>query len=833
MTERTSSFTSETDQDLDRLAQAGQILSHLQSQLDELDRREQQFNEQMGMLLDQQRLTQQQQATASRNAEKMRSELEERESAIVVAEQRIQISLADLQRREESLLEASRKIETERKLFANDMLKLREEFEVNCELELSRRRSELTTEIEISRQEFESECVRRKELLDKEEQRVRVELDEFRQLLLAEQDQLQRNIEDWQRQKEAEQQLIAEEKRAFPEKLKAEFEAEIAGSRAAIEHEQKNLASEIERHRQAVEEWLAQQNAEREAFSAEQNRHLEVFQQECNSRRAELDAESKELEQQKSLLQAAINSWEQQQSAERASFDRELQLERAEFENQLDAALQAFHSEETEARRKLDEELKQKAEQVVAELELQQISVQEECEQKRARLAEEILESRQSMQAQQARLDAAQEKHREQVACWEAEQQAAQTKFEESISQERVLLEAELIASRQAFERHCHERNEAYAESVEKEKESLREERARLRHELQEEMTKEKQELERVRQELESTRLHQEKSAEELELKRSHDESRLLESLEQLKKERLTGLDERERKLERREIDFDKRAQLHEAHLTHVRQQLRTDQIQLEKQRQQQQVWREKVEVGIRLRLNHMQRFRDLMARRESCLAEEQNLFAVTRQAVERDLARMREQFLQESESWSHQRSATIDRLQAQEEGLHAEYQVVLQSHQCLAEMCDQLEELMQQTKMETGEQSAHASRQMINAMLGVLGKQRREVAQATQMLEDRLSEIRNERAELANSVAGGNEAVADREQRFRQNMDTLALRESELIALRDQWNEDRLQAEQVIRELVVQLEVALDQIARMPSTSGAEDSQGDFRHAA
>ncbi|MFN6951313.1 MAG: hypothetical protein ACK4NE_01795, partial [Albidovulum sp.] len=108
--------------------------------------------------------------------------------------------------------------------------------------------------------------------------------------------------------------------------------------------------------------------------------------------------------------------------------------------------------------------------------------------------------------------------------------------------------------------------------------------------------------------------------------------------LEQLRKDKLAALDLREQELSQREINTEKRFRFHEQHLERLRQSLQAAQSEHEQQRQQDRLWALQVEETIRLRLAHMQRFRDLLSQRETLLEKEQERFATVRREAEQEL---------------------------------------------------------------------------------------------------------------------------------------------------------------------------------------------------
>ncbi len=74
---------------------------------------------------------------------------------------------------------------------------------------------------------------------------------------------------------------------------------------------------------------------------------------------------------------------------------------------------------------------------------------------------------------------------------------------------------------------------------------------------------------------------------------------------------------------------------------------------------------------------------------------------------------------------------------------------------------------------------------------------------------------------------------MATREQHLREGFERVTDEQSFGQAERDRWQQDRLTAEQVIRDLVQQLEVSLAEIAKLQSTSIQQDGTVSAARAA
>ncbi len=575
------------------------------------------------------------------------------------------------------------------------------------------------------------------------------------------------------------------------------------------EHEQEfaekseRFESEKTRHRKNVEDWAKEKVLEKQRLQVERQTKLEQLEADFNNEVAEHQAkmsqERHQLDEEIRLHQQSVEEWETRQKAEKETFEAEMLARTQAFETEMINRTQAFEQESLEK--------------------------QTQFEAKVQRQQEEIRAAREAFEEEQL-------SHLEQVEAWELQQAEEEKSLKEQLRTERENFDAQLKLEKETFNEECRVLEAEFSQKVQIEKENLLEERRRLKEELSKELSEEAAALKEARRQLELDQREQNRLNEEWSSQRTSERAKLLEELEDVKKEKLAALDLREKNLQRREIDFEKRTQLHERHLDRVRTDLNAESADLEKQRQKQRLWKEDVERGIRLRLTHMKRFRDLVGKREDCLEEEQNLFAETRRTTERDLARSKEQFLEERQLWLQQRALTTERLQNQEKRLDEEYAALVESHKQVEALSDELEDSLQETSKTPSNQPVQASRHL-NGLLAILGRQRREVEQSIQRLQERLIEMRSEGAELSSWLADQDQVVAERELSHQENLESLSTREQEFSAIRDQWNVDRLQAEHIIRDLVTQLEVALDQIARLQSEQDKDDGFSSVSQAA
>lgn len=378
-------------------------------------------------------------------------------------------------------------------------------------------------------------------------------------------------------------------------------------------------------------------------------------------------------------------------------------------------------------------------------------------------------------------------------------------------------------------------------QALERQQREFNAEQERLRTALNTELAHEQSALSLLRSELESARQQHEEFTTQWAAERERCAAEQHLELEQLRKAKLAALDQREQELERREVNSEKRARFHEQHLEKVRTELTVERAEQERQRQQHRVWVEQVETSIRKRLAHMRRFRDLLTQREESLAAEHQILHVARQEQETRLRQDREALEADRAAFAQERDATRHHFTQQQvrlDTLEVVQQVQRRSLQILgSELSTTLEE-MSERRVSVDDAWSHfvyagdtpaAQQQLIRArqefsdqfrsMQELLAVQQRELHQSLVALDEQRSDISDEGTRLADWFNQRESDLANRESEVRHRYADLAHMQTHLQAERDQWQQDRLSAERVIRELVQQLEETLSEIAELQSS--------------
>ena len=388
--------------------------------------------------------------------------------------------------------------------------------------------------------------------------------------------------------------------------------------------------------------------------------------------------------------------------------------------------------------------------------------------------------------------------------------------------------------------------HDAYAAEVESREKSLAAEwesvaaaRAAMKSELAQEIETERRELSEGTRRLDIDARELQRRESEFE----HSQALQLENqrreMEAIRTERLGEIERREADATRREIDVEKRARFHEDHLDRVRRDLADQRRDLERERQRQRVWIEQVEESIRLRLSHVRRYRDLVAQREQSVEHERELHLQSKQTSENEIHTIRRLLQEQWLAFDQEKQAHLAELERRtadltqrQQALEIKVQTVEQLR-CEVDLAnpDLLEPRVVVTQVRAelertlGLNEADSQIQEMQSRLHEQWKQireslieqRDEIETARQSLHRLRDEFRSER-DLLTTWVGQREfqlrAVEDALTRERsQALET----ENRWSAARERWREEKMEAENVIRGLLLQLEVI---VAGSPETT-------------
>ena len=388
--------------------------------------------------------------------------------------------------------------------------------------------------------------------------------------------------------------------------------------------------------------------------------------------------------------------------------------------------------------------------------------------------------------------------------------------------------------------------HDAYTAEVESRERSLAAEwetlaaaRAAMKSELAQEIETERRELSEGQRRLDIDSRQQQRRESEFE----HSQALQLENqrreMEAIRIDRLGEIERRDADVTRREIDVEKRARFHEDHLDRVRRDLAEQRRDLERERQRQRVWIEQVEESIRLRLIHVRRYRDLVAQREQSVEHERELHLQSKQVSENEILGIRRLLQEQWLAFDQEKAAQLAELERRSADLTQRQAALEIKSQTVEQLRSEVDlanqDLLEQRVIVTqvraaldqtfGQHEIETQMEQMQARLHErwrqvresLVEQRDEIETARQSLQRLRDEFRNER-ELLTTWVGQREyqlrAVEDdltRERSLAQET------ENHWSAARERWREEKIEAENIIRGLLLQLEMM---VAGAPQTT-------------
>jgi chromosome segregation ATPase len=552
---------------------------------------------------------------------------------------------------------------------------------------------------------------------------------------------------------------LDQERRAF--RLEQQhFETDTARTRESLESRRSELAIESDQLRQE----RAELGAERESAAAEFRR----LQADRARYRQELQAE---LHNDRTELQQTIARADELQAG-LAKREEALQIERREFDASLDSARALLDEELAGRRAEFDEQLKADRGQMEAE-------VNEQLKADRGQMEAEVNEAAmtEELKADRHQLEQERERFQQTITDWERRQ-------EQDIADQR-------------------RRQETLDEEQRRSEREIDELRRRIWDEIDTERTEHQN---RLRAELQRATQEWEQSQAESHRKMALEQSRL---------------------------------RFQQDHLQRTREEVETAQNQL---RVEYQKSRQRLEDMLdiqRLRDRQLDRRRAMYEHIEQSLARRQDTVVKLHQSVESHSGRERERLSAERESWELklQSQSAENRRQTDILALHAEnlekrrmrldtLRTEIESrHSELLETQLAVEEAWAQLSQITGDDAVQARVDETRSQLSIfytslrqgLTSQQTDLDEARDQLTQQRQEFHLERQQLT-------EAFADQEQQLRRRAESLRVQlgqveqqEAEWQRARDAWIRERLEAEEIIRELLAELADAPEQLEQNP----------------
>ncbi|WP_437202134.1 hypothetical protein [Planctomicrobium sp. SH664] len=346
----------------DRLAQAGRILLHLQQQLAELDRREQDCQHQLGELIQREKLFQRTRAVTEKRLAEGQRELDERTRVILEAESLLNARAEHLQQREQEVQNQFDQLQRDRETFRQTQL----EQSAAREAQLAAERDQLLVlrgqqaEIPVDQRQADEVWLAQRQ---QEREEFQLELAELRREKLSSLDQRERELER--------REIDSRKRFRFHEAHLDKMRIELATRRAEMERERQQHRVWINQ----VDESLRLRLAQLQRFRSLLDERETLLVQEQQSLHKQLNENESRLSADRALLQRERHQWlqlcdQQLPAGEARDLLLLLHASQTEFAQRLDdlTALEENWRQKREAWRLEQEQAEQRLQHLFSEL---------------------------------------------------------------------------------------------------------------------------------------------------------------------------------------------------------------------------------------------------------------------------------------------------------------------------------------------------------------------------------------------------------------------------------------------------------------------------------
>jgi chromosome segregation ATPase len=562
------------------------------------------------------------------------------------------------------------------------------------------------------------------------------------------------------------------------------LEDELLSQTAEVVQQVQTQLADLSRREEGFRHQLGQLDQERRSFRLEQQQFetdTARTRESLETRRSELAIESDQLRQERAQLGA------ERESA--ASEYRRLQADRARYRQELQNEL---HNDRTELQ------------QTIAQVDELQASLAEREEQLRT----ERSEFDSSLDTARAMLD-------EELAGRRAE-------FEEQLEADRARMEAEVNEAAMTDELKADrlrldQERARFQETVDDWERRKEQDLASHRHrqeQLDEEQRRTEHEIDELRRRV----------WDEIDTERNEHQNRL-----QAELQRATESWERSQAESRKQAALEaSRIRFQQDHLQRTREEVEAaqDQLRVEYQKSRQRL-EDMLDIQ-RLRDRQLDRRRAMHEHIEQSLVRRQDTIVKLHQSVESHSARERERLSAERESWELklQSQSAENRRQTDILALHAEnlekrrtrldtLRTEIESrHSELLETQLAVDEAWAQLSQVTGDDGVQARVDETREQLSVfytslrqgLTSQQDDLEEARDQLAQHRQEFHLERQQLTEAFADQEQQLRRRGESLRVQLDQVEQQEADWQRARDAWIRERLEAEEIIRELLAEL---------------------------
>ncbi len=499
-----------------------------------------------------------------------------------------------------------------------------------------------------------------------------------------------------------------------------------------------------------------------------------------------------------------LNRRERSLNEQLAAVDQErrsMRLWAKELQSEIDVRRAQLAEEEEELRRRKQEQFREAGQLQTAQVRIveEREQLQEELEQELEVERRKVDEEKASLVQQQAELSAQIEKH--------------QTEHEQLLREARETLDAERTVFLMEYEsgkaKLEEEQSEWFAQSKAERERMVRE---RREHE---------ETLEYTRRQIETLKAEQEEIAD-------RKTGEVAEKIELQKQEFQAEVEQVRAQLKQQQTTNDNRFHFQEEHLRKTRQELESARSEYLRQCQLDKMRFAERESILDLRRRQLEYYRLLLEEREMSVQREQQLVQRKTNQQEDELAHDRLRLRQQREQWERLREAQQSELRRQQDmlALHAqnledrksrldELRTDMEAtHRETLEMRIALEEAWARLNQQLGEDNARERVQQLRDALSEhyrsvresISRQRAEVEEACNRLLQQRDEFRAERQTLTEFVNERENELQTWEAKLHREMETLDTREEAWRAARDRWSQEKIDAEEVIRDLLRQL---------------------------
>jgi hypothetical protein len=291
--------------------------------------------------------------------------------------------------------------------------------------------------------------------------------------------------------------------------------------------------------------------------------------------------------------------------------------------------------------------------------------------------------------------------------------------------------------------------------------------------------------------------------------------------------------------LSERKAVLENRVRFQESHLERTRQDLDAAQKEFRREQQYLRMIQEQDQTVLSLRTRQLQHFRKVLEGRESSIDRERHLLEQFGFAQKTDLHELRERFERDREEWERQKSIEETEIRRQQNMLSLHAESVENRRRRLERLPHALEETQRQTlelKLAIEEQwnsltSEHDSEELSSrvegARLAIVSfyksmrqeaqREREALQQEQSTLDQQTQLLEDERESVSGWLSEREELLSARQEELAAIENQIEHRESDWKKLRDRWLQERIQAEDLIRNLLQQLTEMNDPSLTLP----------------